>query len=199
MSFTPTNVVEMVKGKQIGNTTLPDTIISDAYDNAKTYTVGDYCIYGNILYKCNTAITTPEDFDSTKWDATTIGDEFVGINADLSELNSNKQDKADNSLATVAKTVVGAINELNTHSLVTGFYVSSPLTIIKKKFESIFLCWGAYTAKSVCFIPAGSSVIEKIITSTDAPITISSDMTTITLTNPNSGNVGTLRGFYIKY
>ena len=89
MSFTPTNVVEMVKGKQIGNTILPNTIISDAYDNTKTYAVGDYCIYSNILYKCNTAISTPEDFDSTKWDATTVGDELGEINSDLSDISSD--------------------------------------------------------------------------------------------------------------
>lgn len=65
--------------------TIPDTIsftanreiatndiISDAYDNTATYAVGDCCIYNNTLYKCNTAITTAEDFNSTKWDAITI-------------------------------------------------------------------------------------------------------------------------------
>ena len=39
-------------------------------------------IYDGALYKCNTDISTAEDFDSTKWDATTI-------DAELSELNSS--------------------------------------------------------------------------------------------------------------
>jgi hypothetical protein len=46
--------------------------ITDAYDNTATYDVGDLCIYNNTLYKCNTAIATPEDFDSTKWTQTTV-------------------------------------------------------------------------------------------------------------------------------
>ena len=28
-------------------------ISSDAYDNSKSYAVGDYCIYNNKLYRCN--------------------------------------------------------------------------------------------------------------------------------------------------
>lgn len=52
--------------------------ITDAYDNTATYEVGDFCIYNNTLYKCNTAIATPEDFDSTKWTQTTIMAEAGG-------------------------------------------------------------------------------------------------------------------------
>lgn len=52
--------------------------ITDAYDNTATYDVGDFCIYENTLYKCNTAIATPEDFDSTKWTQTTIMAEAGG-------------------------------------------------------------------------------------------------------------------------
>lgn len=38
-----------------------------AYDNTATYAVGDYVYYNNLIYKCNTAVTTAEDFDSQKW------------------------------------------------------------------------------------------------------------------------------------
>lgn len=51
-----------------------ESIISDAYDNTKTYAVGDIVIYNNVLYKCITAITTAEDFDSTKWTATKVAE-----------------------------------------------------------------------------------------------------------------------------
>jgi len=43
------------------------TSIADAYDNTKTYVVGDYVFYNNTLYICSTAIETAEDFDSSKW------------------------------------------------------------------------------------------------------------------------------------
>lgn len=59
---------------------------TEAYDNTATYAVGDYCIYNSTRYKCITAVTTAEDFDSTKWSATTTSN-------DISELNSSKANK----------------------------------------------------------------------------------------------------------
>ena len=50
---------------------------AEEYDPVSgTYAVGEYCIYHNALYKCKTAISVPESFDSTKWDAKTIGEEL---------------------------------------------------------------------------------------------------------------------------
>lgn len=46
--------------------------VTDAYDSTATYEVGDLVIYNNTLYKCASAVVTPEDFDDTKWTATTI-------------------------------------------------------------------------------------------------------------------------------
>ena len=50
--------------------------IADEYDNTSTYKVGDYCIYENKVYKCITEITTPESFDSSKWELVRITDEI---------------------------------------------------------------------------------------------------------------------------
>lgn len=41
--------------------------IANVYDSSETYAVGDYAIYQNTLYKCNTAILVGEVFDPTKW------------------------------------------------------------------------------------------------------------------------------------
>ena len=61
---------------------------ADAYDATKTYAVDALVIYENQLYKCTTAITTAEQWDSTKWKATTLAEEIGtggggGGNADL--------------------------------------------------------------------------------------------------------------------
>lgn len=37
------------------------------YKASKTYVVNDFAVYDNKLYKCNTAITTAQAFDSAKW------------------------------------------------------------------------------------------------------------------------------------
>lgn len=50
------------------------TLIADEYNSSRTYDLGDYCIYDYALYKCSTAVTNPEDFDSTKWERKTLID-----------------------------------------------------------------------------------------------------------------------------
>lgn len=42
-------------------------VIANKYDSTSTYAVGDYCIYNTLLYKCITAVSTAETFDSNKW------------------------------------------------------------------------------------------------------------------------------------
>lgn len=52
-----------------------NTNLAEEYDPEKgTYAVDDYCIYENVLYKCLTAISEPEDFDSTKWESVLVTD-----------------------------------------------------------------------------------------------------------------------------
>lgn len=66
------------------NNRVPNASVADLYDATSTYAVGDYVMYdandtGNaVLYKCNTAISTPEAFDPTKWDAITVMQAVTG-------------------------------------------------------------------------------------------------------------------------
>lgn len=75
--------------------------LSDAYSSSRTYSVGDLCLLGNLLYKCNTAITTPEAWTPAHWTATTVKAELA-----------SKQNITDNSLNTTNKQIVPAINEV---------------------------------------------------------------------------------------
>lgn len=50
--------------------------IANEYNATSTYAVDSYVIYENVLYKCITAVTTPEAFDDTKWSAVLIVDEM---------------------------------------------------------------------------------------------------------------------------
>jgi hypothetical protein len=58
-------------------------VIAPYYDETQTYAVGSYCMFKDIgdeytkLYKCTTAVSAPEDFDSTKWTETTIMQEIL--------------------------------------------------------------------------------------------------------------------------
>lgn len=49
--------------------------IGDAWASGTTYASGDYCIYGNKLYKCKTVHTAGSAFDSGYWDSVNIADE----------------------------------------------------------------------------------------------------------------------------
>lgn len=69
--------------KEISSTSENKDAISDKYDSSKTYVVGDYCIYNDTLYKCKTAVTSAEEFDSSKWEATNCGKELVALNSNL--------------------------------------------------------------------------------------------------------------------
>lgn len=51
---------------------------ADEYDATATYDEGDVVIYSGNLYKCDTAITTPETFDPTKWTQGKAADFFAG-------------------------------------------------------------------------------------------------------------------------
>ena len=64
-----------------------NSAIAANYDNTATYAVGDLCfyqstVYSNALYVCNTAISTPEDFDSTHWTRVTLPEYFVKKSGD---------------------------------------------------------------------------------------------------------------------
>lgn len=49
------------------------SIVATEYSNSSTYAVGTYTLYDGLLYVCNTAVTTAENFDSTKWTEISIG------------------------------------------------------------------------------------------------------------------------------
>ena len=66
------------------------TMISDAWNSATTYTVGQYCIYNNALWKCLVANTNIEPAEGTHWTQTTIDAEISALNSNLSsKVNSD--------------------------------------------------------------------------------------------------------------
>ena len=58
------------------NDTNTNNNFGDSYSTSNTYNVGDYCVYEDRLYRCITAVSTAESFDSDKWEDTTVFDEI---------------------------------------------------------------------------------------------------------------------------
>ena len=64
--------------------------ISDAYDATASYAVGDFCIYDNTLYRCNTAIPTGgEVWTPAHWDAVQIVDLLGSGGGDVTDVQIN--------------------------------------------------------------------------------------------------------------
>ena len=53
---------------------LETNLVAEEYDSSTAYTVGQFCIYENNLYRCISATTGT--WDSTKWDKVIITDEL---------------------------------------------------------------------------------------------------------------------------
>lgn len=49
------------------------------YDPTETYALGSYCIYGGVLYRCSTAITTAEAWTVGHWTAVLITGEYMRV------------------------------------------------------------------------------------------------------------------------
>ena len=50
--------------------------IAEEYDSTATYDEGDFVIYEGVLYKCTTAISTPEAWTPAHWTSTLVVDNF---------------------------------------------------------------------------------------------------------------------------
>lgn len=57
--------------------------VAAQYSTSATYNVGDYVIYNGQLYRCTTAISTPESWTAAHWTAAVLGDDVGALRSDL--------------------------------------------------------------------------------------------------------------------
>ena len=69
-NLTPSELAERLRSMS-GGVSLD--VLASGYSSAKTYNLGDLVTYQDAFYVCTTAISTPENFNSTNWSETTIG------------------------------------------------------------------------------------------------------------------------------
>lgn len=50
---------------------------TQAYNQNTLYRIGDYCIYNGLLYICTTNIDSPEPWDMSHWEVTTVSEELA--------------------------------------------------------------------------------------------------------------------------
>lgn len=95
--------------------------MSDEFSTSKTYKVGQLCIKDDKLYRCTTAITTAEAWNSSHWTETTIAEEienrclfFTGVTVSATTgtilSKSDSRITADHVLANIVFANSSAIN-----------------------------------------------------------------------------------------
>lgn len=80
----------------------------DAYNAGRTYTIGEYCVYNDVIYKCVTAITEATEWDVSYWEATTISKELQYLKDVTAELNSKIKNPIKAVALAIASTTFGA-------------------------------------------------------------------------------------------
>ena len=111
---------------------LPDNIVSDVYSSSKTYAKGDYCIRNNTLYRCTTAITTAEAWNSSHWTATQVDDELTSLNSTL----------ANYALKSNALMFQGYINKTDANDLVdSGIYYNTNVVTTNIPSNNVQWCY----------------------------------------------------------
>lgn len=155
-------------GGSLSFTDTPNKNIADRYDSTATYAVGDICIHDDTLYKCNTAIATPEDWDASHWDATTVAelvsDQSIVIdelkNQTLNVINSNEI--LNNTLTeTQLSLIINGKPTLIKGNLVISSRSMSDIFIISAKLQSGLLV-------ACAFSTGASSIIQQVDLITNA-------------------------------
>ena len=69
---------------------LDSVAIAEPYDTTKQYSIGDIVVHAGQRYKCVTAVSVPEPFDSDKWIGEDVQTIFNNLDTSIDELNSKQ-------------------------------------------------------------------------------------------------------------
>lgn len=148
----------------------PSTLVSDVYSNQKTYVVGDYCIYNNVVYKCITPITTSEEFTVAKWEKTSISKELNQLNKSVEKaITTDNIGSQSVKSATTSVTATSATSATKANYLVDITSKSNMGFSYKANTKPSYL-WGNRGDKSVntIFTPDEVVYVGKGIRSNDS-------------------------------
>ena len=105
--------------------------IAPKYSTSATYAVGDYVLYNNALYRCNTAITTAESWTAAHWTAVKIGSELGNLKSEFRNSTEGLNQFSAYYPKFEQKGIKGEtyIHSTNRISITEPFTVSNPLFI----------------------------------------------------------------------
>jgi len=65
---------------------MPD-LFAPEYSTSATYSRGDFCMFQELLYVCNTDISTPESWNSAHWDEISVTDAIGSLELTCTEVS----------------------------------------------------------------------------------------------------------------
>ena len=80
---------DLVPAVNTGGSAGSDNNIADDYRPTTTYAMGDHVLYSGVLYRCISASGATGTWDSTKWDAVTVGEEIENIEDTIDDLEGD--------------------------------------------------------------------------------------------------------------
>ena len=108
-------------------------LIADEYSASSTYAVGDYCIHDGQFYRCTTAISTAEAWNSAHWTEVTVADELTDVKGDIPQ---NVSDLNNDAGYQTASQVATAVNDDRPIWLDVPSFSSFPQTITDSRITS---------------------------------------------------------------
>lgn len=107
---------------------LETTIIAEEYSSSATYTLGNYCVHDNKLYKCITAITAAESWTSAHWTQVTVTNSKENLSIVCTQAQYTAWETAGTLITNVTYYVTDAPNVPETLSGLGDVTITSPAT-----------------------------------------------------------------------
>lgn len=82
--------------------------IAPAYSASSTYAIGDYCTKDNVLYKCSTAISTAEAWNSAHWTQVQLATDVADLKDEIEQIEPGLSDEAKEALLACFRNVAWA-------------------------------------------------------------------------------------------
>ena len=116
------------------------SIISDAYDELKTYVAGEYCIYNNLLWKCLVQNNGQTPTEGTYWTNVSVANEIASVNSSLTVIGNETDlyyatpNNANNIIPNLSQ-----FREIRFEMLtVNEEYTFSSITLSVDKFKTLY-------------------------------------------------------------
>ena len=116
------------------------SIISDAYDELKTYSAGEYCIYNNLLWKCLVQNNGQTPTEGTHWTNVSVVNEIASVNSSLTVIGNETElyyatpNNANNTIPNLSQ-----FREIRFETMtISEGYIFNSITLSVDKFKTLY-------------------------------------------------------------